>query len=459
MKKILIIDDDFAVLKSLYLLFKRNDFDCYTTDNPDDAMKILKHHEINLVLLDMNFGLSTSGKEGLEILSKIKNNFPNILVILVTAWGSIDLAVKGMKIGAVDFITKPWNNKQLINSIRTALSISQDSDSGKIISRQELDAKYDFSNIIGNNKDLLAALYTAGKVSRTNAPVLITGESGTGKELIADAIHNNSKRRKKLFIKVNLGVIPTSLFESEMFGHKKGAFTDAKSERTGRFELADGGTIFLDEIGELDLNNQVKLLQVLQDKTFVKIGGTKTKTSDFRVICATNKDLQKLVEEKKFREDLFYRINLISIHLPSLRQRRDDIPLLANYFTEQFRKAYDMMNFTFSQKAIQHLKQMPWKGNIRELKNFIEKIAVFSDGNILEPDDINKYYSKPIYRRGEGFPPAGTLTLVEMEEQMIRNALKFYKNNISKVAQSLGLSRGALYRRLEKYSIEYESKE
>ncbi len=355
-----------------------------------------------------------------------------------------------MKLGANDFLSKPWNNSHLVQTIKTALSLSK-SDSNHF-SRKDLDKAYNFKKIIGDDPKLLSILTTAGRIAETNASVLILGESGTGKELLAEAIHQNSQRKNKNFVKVNLGGISSTLFESEMFGHKKGAFTDAKTDRIGRFELADKGTIFLDEIGELDISNQVKLLRVLQDRTFEILGSSKTKTSDFRIVSATNQNLEKLVNDNKFREDLFYRINLITLRIPSLRERPNDIPLLANYFLQTLNESYKR-EIQISPNAMNWLKTQNWFGNIRELKNLVERVFLVSTNSILEVEDFEKMQNSIEKKSTKSLPEVGAMTLEEIEKEMVQKALTFHKNNVSKAAKSLGLSRAAFYRRLEKYGL------
>ena len=329
---ILIIDDDSSIRTSLSFMLKRAKYDVQAVASPKEAMAVVRSVEPELILMDMNFSLTTSGDEGITLLKQVKIFRPEVPVILMTAWGSIDLAVKGMQAGAFDFITKPWNNAALMLRIETALELN-----GKKKEEEEEEVSkngdtFDRSAIVGKSKALMDVLATIKRICRTNASVLITGESGTGKELIAEAVHKNSPRAKKPFVKVNLGGISQSLFESEMFGHKKGAFTDASSDRVGRFELADKGTIFLDEIGDLDMSCQVKLLRVLQEQTFEVLGDSRPRKVDIRVVSATNANLQKMVQAHTFREDLFYRINLITVHLPALRERREDIPLLVRHF-------------------------------------------------------------------------------------------------------------------------------
>ena len=326
---ILIVDDDKAIRQSLALVLKRKGYETALAGNPDEALGMLRKHKFRLVIMDMNYSLSTTGEEGIHLLRQTKIFQPDTPVILITAWGSIELAVEGMRFGAFDFITKPWNNHLLLQRIETALSLSSpatDSDRNP--------ADFDRCGFIGENPRVKELLKTVERIAPTDAPVLVLGENGTGKELIANAIHKNSRRKNAPFVMVNLGGISTSLFESEMFGHSKGAYTGAVSERKGRFELADKGTIFLDEIGDLTQDCQVKLLRVLQQHTFERLGESRTRKTDIRAICATNADLPAMVREHTFREDLFYRINLITLRIPPLRERRDDIPLLTRNFME-----------------------------------------------------------------------------------------------------------------------------
>ncbi len=451
MHKILIIDDDFAVQTSLSLLLNQNDYETVTASNPNKALDIIKEVKLDLIILDMNFTMETTGEEGLALLKEIKSLLPTIPVILITAWGSISLAVEGMKTGAVDFITKPWSNEFFLQSVRTAMHLSKDTE--KKLTRKQIDSKYNFENIIGKDSVFVAALETVGRVSKTDASVLILGESGTGKELIAEAIHKNSSRKNQPFVKVNLGGISSSLFESEMFGHIKGSFTDARYDRIGRFEMANNGTIFLDEIGELDINMQVKLLRVLQDRTFEVLGSSKSRTVNVRVICATNRNLQKMVNNNEFREDLYYRINLISLKLPALRERAGDIPLLANYFIKSFQSKYKRPGLQINKQAMNWLKGLSWSGNIRELKNLVERAVVISNKDFLEIDNFTKEFTTgPQKITPQKFPNIGNMTLEEMEKALILKALKENKN-LSQVARVLGISRAALYRRMEKFGI------
>jgi len=451
---ILIADDDPAIRTSLCLLLKRAGYKTVDFAQPDGLMDFVRHTAPDVILLDMNFTRETSGDEGLKLLRQIKLFQPTVPVILITGWGSIDLAVAGMKAGAFDFIAKPWDNQSLLNSINNALILSNSnhkvcSDS---MTRVQLDKKYHLSNIIGKSPALMEVLKTVVQISPTNAPALITGESGTGKELIAEAIHNNSPRSKGPFVKVNLGGISQTLFESEMFGHKKGAFTDAHTERTGRFALADGGTIFLDEIGELDLASQVKLLRVLQEQTFEMLGDSRPQKIDVRVVCATNRNLPAMIEQGLFREDLFYRINLIQIQLPPLRERGNDIVLLAQSFADRLTTANNLPAASFSDDAIQFLKTYSFPGNIRELKNLVERTILMSGKEIINADDFKML--APASKAQGQLLQIGTLD--DIERHSILEAITTYQGNMSRIAQALGLSRGALYRRLDKYGIDYE---
>ena len=418
---ILIVDDDSAVRSSLSFMLKRAGYEVKTASGPREAMDVVRAESPALILMDMNFTLSTTGEEGLTLLKQVKVFRPDVPVILMTAWGSIQLAVQGMQAGAFDFITKPWNNAALLRRIETALELSA---APKETSQEQA------------------------------ASVLITGESGTGKELIAEAVHINSQRINQPFVKVNLGGISQSLFESEMFGHKKGAFTDASADRIGRFELANKGTIFLDEIGDLDLSCQVKLLRVLQDQTFEVLGDSRPRKVDVRVVSATNADLRKMVSEHTFREDLFYRINLITVKLPALRERREDIPLLARHFADRQASTNGLPRTEFSADALNFLSRLPYSGNIRELKNLVERTILVSGKQTLDAADFESQYQRhdEPAKAAEGTSFAG-MTLDEIERQTILQTLEQHKGNLSQVALALGISRAALYRRLEKYKI------
>ncbi|WDF80234.1 sigma-54-dependent transcriptional regulator [Mucilaginibacter sp. AW1-7] len=455
---ILVIDDDIAVRTSLLLLLKSEGYDAVSAEEPAGAIKIIKKKSPELIILDLNFSIDTSGREGMNLLENIKQLNSAIPVILITGWGSIQLAVQGMKLGANDFINKPWNNEHLIQTVKTLLDLRDKKTEHH--TRKQLDKTYNFQSIIGQDPQMLDILETIGRVATTDASILIMGESGTGKELIAEAIHQNSLRRNKPFIKVNLGGISTSLFESEMFGHIRGAFTDARFDRIGRFEMAHKGTIFLDEIGDLDASSQVKLLRVLQDRTYEMLGSSRTKTLDTRVVCATNKNLNEMVSRGTFREDLLYRINLITVYLPALRERPKDIPLLVDFFINNLKDIYNRPQLSVSAAAMKWLQQLPLPGNIRQLKNLVERSILVSRKDELGIDDFRSQLElSPVKKGNMQLPGVGTLTLEEVEVEMIKRAMDHHKNKISRAAAALGLTRSALYRRLDKYQIPYDEAE
>jgi DNA-binding NtrC family response regulator len=454
---ILVVDDDRAVLHSLGLLLKQAGFASVSATDPPAALQRLDRSDLELVLQDMNFSRQTTGEEGLELLAAIKARRPELPVILITAWGSIELAVRGMKGGAADFVTKPWRNEQVVHSVRTALNLvaSGARDARPSPTRDELDERYDFSGVLGRDPAFLQVLDLAGRVSGTDASVLITGDSGTGKELVAAAIHRNSPRRDRPFVKVNLGGIAATLFESEMFGHVRGAFTDAKRDRAGRFATADGGTILLDEIGELDPRSQVKLLRVLQDRTYEALGSSTTRKLDVRVISATNRDLRQAVTRAEFREDLLYRINLITLNLPSLSERRQDIRLLAGHFLARAAAAFGKPDapHVIAPDALAWLGAQSWPGNVRQLEQFLVRAVLVADGPTLDVATCERVTAMDAETDRDVLPPVGKMTMDEVEKAMIEKSLRHHEGNISKAAESLGLSRAALYRRLEKYRI------
>ena len=481
----LIIDDDLAIRTSLKLLLKQAGHAAQAVATPAEALAAVHAAPPELVLLDMNFSLATTGHDGLALLRQLKAVAPQVPVVLITGWGSIELAVAGMKAGAAEFVTKPWHNDALLQTIGTVLALQEapfetaetaaaEASAGIVATaaaaagtaparpanpRRQLDQQFQFQPIIGHDAQLLHVLRQVGQVAATDAAVLIEGESGTGKELIAEAIHRNSHRARQPFVKVNLGGISASLFESEMFGHRRGAFTDAKADRVGRFELANGGTIFLDEIGELELASQVKLLRVLQDRTYEVLGDSKPRRLDIRVIAATNRNLAELVAQGRFREDLFYRINLIAVRLPALRERPADIPLLTQHFIAQLRATYQRPALRVGTRALHWLREQPLPGNIRELKNLVERAVLVSGHEELGPEDFQANAQPAPARAPEPgeLPAPGSMTLDELEAHMIRQSLTHYEGNISRVAKALGLSRGALYRRLEKHGIPFDA--
>ncbi len=446
---ILIADDDRTVLMSLRLLLTRKGYEVVTASSREEAMAIVRDRRPQLILMDMNYSLSTSGDEGLILLKQVKLFRPDTPVILMTAWGSIPLAVKGIQGGAFDFVTKPWDNDMLLSRISTALELNSSHDAPT-----ETDGTFDRGGIIGSSPGLARVLDTVGRAAMTDASILIMGENGTGKEMVAEAVHRNSRRKDRPFVKVNLGGVPASLFESEMFGHKKGAFTGATADRIGRFEMADTGTIFLDEIGDLDMSCQVKLLRVLQEGTFEPLGDSRTRRVNVRVVCATNADLPAMVADGRFREDLYYRINLITVTLPPLRERREDIPALARHFADI--KSHTDGKAEITPDAMRYLASLPYPGNIRELRNLVERtLIVGSDGAYTAKHFAAQHHTPatPTAETNNINDRLAGMTLEEVERKAIEDALRRHEGNLSKVGLSLGMTRQSLYRRMEKYGL------
>lgn len=440
---ILIVDDDPAVRTALTFLLKREGLNPVAVGSPADALPYFRNASLQLIMLDMNFSRATTGEEGLHVLKQARIFQPQVPVILMTAWGSISLAVEGMKTGAFDFITKPWDNRLLLTRIHTALELSAKKNT-------EITGTFNRSGIIGKSKQMEEVFSTLERVAPSDAPVLILGENGTGKEMIARVLHINSRRAVQPFLEVNLGGIPPSLFESEMFGHVKGAFTGAVANRKGRFEEADGGTIFLDEIGDLDQAAQVKMLRVLQEHTFQSLGDSRTKRVDVRVVSATNADLEEKVADRSFREDLFYRINLITLRLPPLRERRDDIPLLVRHFMQDAAARHKLETPEISSDAMSMLTRLPYPGNIRQLKNMVERAMLINSSGRLEQSDFP--FNGKDTRADIKASLAGS-TLADIERVAIITNLEQYDWNLSKAALSLGITRQALYRKMEKFGI------
>ena len=442
---ILIVDDDKAIRQSLALVLKRKGYETALAGNPDEALGMLRKHKFRLVIMDMNYSLSTTGEEGIHLLRQTKIFQPDTPVILITAWGSIELAVEGMRFGAFDFITKPWNNHLLLQRIETALSLSSpatDSDRNP--------ADFDRCGFIGENPRVKELLKTVERIAPTDAPVLVLGENGTGKEMLARELHRLSNRRDELIVPVDLGAIPETLFESELFGYVKGAFTDARSDRAGKFEAASKGTLFLDEIGNLPYHQQAKLLTALQSRSIVRVGSNTPIPVDIRLISATNRDLDRMVADGGFREDLLYRINTIHIELPSLAERTEDIVPLAEIFLKRYATKYNKPCTGFDPQAREKLTSHTWPGNIRELQHTVEKAVIMADTESVTADEL--LISR---REGEepGPRPATFSTLEEMERSMVTEALKRHEGNLSAVAAQLGVTRQTLYNKLKKYNL------
>ncbi len=436
---ILIADDDKAILLSLGVLLKRAGYEVVSADNPDGVIAAVRRGGLRLVMMDMNYSRDTSGEEGIELLQKIRILAPQVPVILMSGWGSIDLAVRGMRLGAFYFITKPWNNLLLLKRVATAIEIAPAHCGDDAVGSGGVEF-----GIIGKSPLLADVLATVRRVAPTDAPVLITGENGTGKELVAKMVHSLSVRAAGPFVKVNLGGMSQSLFESEMFGHVRGAYTGAHADRQGRFAVADKGTVFLDEIGDLDQSCQVKMLRVLQEHTFEPLGSSRSVRSDFRTVSATNADLTAMVEARTFREDLFYRINLITVKLPALRERREDIPLLARHFAGATE---------FSPEAMELLSRLPYPGNIRELKNLVERLSIIygGDGRRVEAGDVSAATGSEAQR--PRLSDDAAMSLEATERAAIERAMATAGGNLTRAAEILGITRQSLYRRLQKYGL------
>ena len=449
---ILIIDDDAAVRSSLTFLLKRAGFRPEAVPGPKEALEVVRATAPELILMDMNFTLTTTGEEGIQLLRQVKIFRPDVPVILMTAWGSISLAVQGMQAGAFDFITKPWNNLVLLKSIRTALELSeQKKETNAPLNRSDADHKFHFDKIVGQSAALMDILGTVSRIAPTNASVLITGESGTGKELIAEAIHANSPRSKEAFVKVNLGGLSQSLFESEMFGHKAGSFTGALKDKKGLFEEAHNGTIFLDEIGEMAFELQAKLLRILETGEYIKIGDTKPTRVNVRIIAATNRNLQEEIKEGCFREDLFYRLSVFQVHLPALRERAGDISILAAAFAKSFSEKLSYSISEMTPAFLEALEKQSWKGNIRELRNVIERSLIVCEGGRLDICDLPLEIQNTHYEcsddSAEGFE------LAAMERRHIARVLEYTKGNKTETARLLKIGLTTLYRKIEEYKI------
>ena len=450
--KILVIDDDRDILLTTKVILKKEFREIKTVTAPDDIIPYIKRDIFDVILLDMNFTTgATSGKEGLYWLKKILEISTEAIIIVMTAYGDINLAVEAMKIGATDFIIKPWENKKFIATLNSAYKLSlSKKEINNLKTKQNILAKdidQPFTKIIGNSEAIEELFRTIEKVAQTDANVLILGENGTGKELVAREIHRQSGRSKNLFMSVDLGAIPETLFESELFGHVQGAFTDAKEDRDGRFVVAKGGTLFLDEIGNLSMPLQAKLLTAIQNQEITPVGSNTPVKTDTRLICATNMPLLEMIEKNQFRQDLFFRINTVEIHLPPLRDRLDDINLLAEHFLETFKKKYHKPGLKISNEALRKLKKYNWPGNIRELQHIIERAVIMSSEDVLNANDfILAISDKSSYNKNN-------LNLEDIEKQAIEKALKKHRFNVSAAAKELGLGRTTMYRKMTKYGF------
>lgn len=454
--KILIVDDNEDLLRAARMFLKRYFMQVDIEKNPESIPTILKNDLYDVILLDMNFTKDvSSGHEGFLWLENILDIDPTAVVVLITAYGDVQMAVKAIKEGATDFVLKPWENEKLLATIYSAMRLRETKlEVADLKSRQKLmiaDADNKFQDIIGNSMAMQQVFQTIDRVAVTDANVLILGENGTGKEVIARSIHRNSLRASEAFIGVDMGAISETLFESELFGHVKGSFTDAKEDRPGRFEVANKGTLFLDEIGNLSLPLQAKLLSALQSRRVTRVGSNKPKEVDIRLICATNMPITDMVKENRFRQDLLYRINTIEIHIPPLRERLDDIPLLANHFLHSYSKKYKKNVRAISEAAMKVMQKYNWPGNVRELQHAIERAVIMCNSQVLNPDDF--FFNAHSNKTEESSLNLDDYHLEEVEKILIRKVLKKHDGNITQAANELGLTRSSLYRRLEKYGL------
>jgi DNA-binding NtrC family response regulator len=441
--KILIVDDDMDVLRAARLLLKRHFEQVDFERNPQKIPYLVSNFDYDVILLDMNFTRDlSSGKEGFEWLDRILDIKPQSSVVLFTAYGDVEMAVRAIKAGASDFVLKPWENEKLLSTMQAAFNKHR-----AATQKEKPAGNTDGQLITGNSTAMQQVMDTVHRVAATDANILILGENGTGKDMLARHIHQLSQRSKQPFVSVDLGAISETLFESELFGHVKGAFTDARDDRNGRFEEAQGGTIFLDEIGNISLPFQAKLLTVLQNRSVTKVGSNKTIPIDVRLICATNRNIQQMAAQHQFRQDLLYRINTIEIQLPPLRERVADIVPLAEHFMQLYRDKYKRPVNALHESLVPQLQQYDWPGNIRELQHAIERAVILSQGKMLMPKDV--FVKSPAKEQDldTGY------NLEEMERNIINQAMKKCNGNITEAARELGLSRAALYRRLEKYNL------
>lgn len=457
MNTILVIEDRKEVRLSLAMLFEDEGYCCVEADNPHVAQMMLKEHDISLILLDMNFATdTTSGREGLTFLTWLQNSdFKHITVVAMTAWSNTELVVESMKLGAKDFVEKPWRNQQLLHVIKQQLDLTQLQNQNSQL-KQQISAP-EHNSYQWRSKCMTALEKKINAVAHTDVSVLLTGDNGTGKSELARMIHQQSTRNHEPFVAVNMGAISENLFESEMFGHKKGAFTDAKQARVGRFELAQSGTLFLDEIANIPLSQQAKMLRVLENGEYEQLGSSKTKTTNTRVISATNGDFDALIKSGEFREDLYYRLNTIELHVPALKERQDDIIPLAEFFVHKFSARYKVDVKSFSVDALDALLSYHWPGNVREMSHLIERAVLLCEQSQISVMDLHLERTTKLKSSTSHQLPF--MTLQEAEVSLIKQALAKTKNHIPQAAELLGLTKASMYRRLEKHNIEKDSVE
>ncbi|WP_415841824.1 sigma-54-dependent transcriptional regulator, partial [Myxococcus xanthus] len=449
---VLVADDQADVLEALRLLLKRDGLTVVTSQSPAGALATLEAEDVDLVLMDLNYARdTTSGQEGIDLLGRIRAQDASLPVVVMTAWGSVEGAVEAMRAGARDYVQKPWDNTRLLATLRTQLELRRALKRSRRLEEENQHLRRGQGNqlaMVSESRSMQPVRRLIERVAPSGANVLVTGEHGTGKEVVARLIHGGSTRSERAFVAVNSGGLSEGVFESELFGHVKGAFTDAKSDRIGCFELADGGTLFLDEIGNMPLSQQAKLLRVLQTGELHPVGSSKTRRVDVRVVSATNVDLSRAVAEGRFREDLLYRLNTVEVQLPPLRERREDIPLLAAHFLAEQGRRYGRPNVRLSSEALEALLAYAWPGNVRELEHAVERAMLMASGDEVTQEDLL------LKRAGrEGMARLEEMTLEEVERYLIERALARHEGNVSEAAKGLGLSRSALYRRLQYYGI------
>ncbi|WNZ61942.1 sigma-54 dependent transcriptional regulator [Myxococcus sp. MxC21-1] len=449
---VLVADDQADVLEALRLLLKRDGLTVVTSQSPAGALATLEAEDVDLVLMDLNYARdTTSGQEGIDLLGRIRAQDASLPVVVMTAWGSVEGAVEAMRAGARDYVQKPWDNTRLLATLRTQLELRRALKRSRRLEEENQHLRRGQGNqlaMVSESRSMQPVRRLIERVAPSGANVLVTGEHGTGKEVVARLIHGGSTRSERAFVAVNSGGLSEGVFESELFGHVKGAFTDAKTDRIGCFELADGGTLFLDEIGNMPLSQQAKLLRVLQTGELHPVGSSKTRRVDVRVVSATNVDLSRAVAEGRFREDLLYRLNTVEVQLPPLRERREDIPLLAAHFLAEQGRRYGRPNVRLSSEALEALLAYAWPGNVRELEHAVERAMLMASGDEVTQEDLL------LKRAGrEGMTRLEEMTLEEVERYLIERALARHEGNVSEAAKGLGLSRSALYRRLQYYGI------
>jgi DNA-binding NtrC family response regulator len=448
--RVLVADDQPDVLEALRLLLKGEGYQTVAVSSPSDVLGALKEQEFDLLLIDLNYTRdTTSGQEGLDLLSRIGMLDSGLPVVVMTAWGSVEVAVEAMRRGARDFIQKPWENARLLSVLRTQIELSRALRKGQRLEAENklLRDGHTPQRMIATAASMRPVLQLIESVGASDANVLVTGENGTGKEVVAQTLHAISPRASKAMVTVNVGALSEGTFESELFGHVKGAFTDAKTDRVGRFELADGGTIFLDEIANVPVAQQAKLLRVVETGEFERVGSSKTRRVDVRILSATNADLREEVAGGRFRQDLLFRLNTVEIRLPPLRDRREDIPLLAHHFLNIYARRYRKPLTTFSEGATKSLLSYEWPGNVRELDHAVERAVLMARGDVVEAVDLNLQAGREAERGLE------EMSLDEVECFLIRKTLARFDGNVGQAAEALGLSRSALYRRLQRYGL------